>query len=75
MTIPEWLEGTPLTNVEIADYCGVDASQPTRWRLAGTVPQGIALVKLIELSGGQIDIDDIPVQKRGPKPKNRRKVA
>lgn len=71
MTIPDWLETTKLTNAEIAEHCGVDASQPTRWR-NGNIPQGVALLKLVALSKGKITSDDIPVQKRGPKAKRPR---
>jgi hypothetical protein len=76
MTIPEWLRATPLSNAEIAEHCGVDVSQPTRWR-TGNVPQGVALMRLVELSGHQISVDDIPVRKRGQRgrPKRMRRRA
>jgi len=64
MTIPEWLSVTALSNAQIAAHCGVDASQPSRWR-RGNVPQGVALVRLIELSDGQITVEKIPIRKRG----------
>lgn len=82
MTISEWLvsveESKAMTQTEIAERCGVDVSQVTRWKTDGSVPQGAALLRLIELSKKQIKVEDIPTQKRGPapnKPKRGKRAA
>lgn len=69
MTIPRFLKTTALTKAEVAEKCGVDVSQVYRWKAGSSTPSGAPLMQLIALSGGAIRLKDVPVVKRGPKPK------
>jgi hypothetical protein len=90
MTIPGWLNAVDdagaMTQGEIAQRCGVDVSQVSRWKLHGNVPQVVAFMKLVDLSrtvrlaDGRpcpINLDQVPVRKRGPKSRRsaRRRAA
>ena len=56
VTVPEFLKATAKSFHEIAEACGVHVSQVYRWAEGKTDPAGMAMLKLVQLSDGEIRI-------------------
>jgi transcriptional regulator with XRE-family HTH domain len=66
VTVPEFLASTTINKTEIAERCGVDLSQISRWENGKSLPQGEAAFILNQIAGGAI---------RYPEKKRRRRAA